>query len=1084
MKGDPTLAEGEEEALHASFVAVEHDHRAEETLPLPPQGEASPSSSDPLYEYTAQQHRRSSDFPAISGLRDATTPDGLSGTVSVLQPSPPIVVAAVETPPPSRSGARSALKATGDDNAAEALLASMRKARAEIETATSSSSSLPSPLRTFTSSSESLLPVKTKDMDAFWSAIATPIRETKRGGDALLRKDESRELFPGSQSWEDGEAEEQEEQDVVSAGRRERREGGGDDDEEGGVDTAEERNTKPPATTRPRDTMSRHHAGLIGQLRTHHRDRAAVLHSMRHTLDQLRHMQPPPHASPTSNASTSHTEVAALRQRCEELTEALEFERKERARFASSASNDLASIELLFQRGVERGGGASNGAAGADTSAGGGEGSTFAAAAMDDRAAAWQRRALAAEKALLMIRTHESFAAQLSEGDANAQREHYETSHHTLREALDTARREVIFEREAVKRVRGVASAAAVQRDHALAQLSGADSAVAAADARVRDLHSELEAEKRVRRRLERAQTHTATAFENRRSAALEEAVRERTATLTRAAAVEVEANATRARQAEMALRKDFAATLAAARADAVRDGAQMNEQSEELVAAARRSCEAEKKAYSEAEANAKRMVVAARAAEDDAVAQLRTLIQQYDALLAAHTALGEEKTKAMRALFGAQTVAAQSQANAVLARKEAMLAEEAALTDAAAATSKVQIAFAEVATLRVELESLRIASVDGHVHDESARLEEAARMQSELRTVQMEATMNERRVETLSNALDAERVQFSAQDDASARKVNDCEQALAEAKEQLDVALVTNTRLADDVERHREATARAEEALASTTLRNAANIEVASIQTSSETNSALERSRMECAMQSLHASELRAELVSSHQQLAASTTLAETAKRELLDLQRVKASATVSNEAAVLRRESAMRSELNAAESALALARAHSDAQASQAELERGPSEQSVAALEQKFAVEIASQRGAVARKEAECAELVTRLDATALELEHATASTQAMAAAKTLAFEKLKEVVGKLRHVQTSESATTEVLERERRAHRTEVAALQAAKDEAFTSLRRVLARVKKDEEGGGGAGGRGKSSKPTGRGRSSGK
>jgi hypothetical protein len=305
----------------------------------------------------------------------------------------------------------------------------------------------------------------------------------------------------------------------------------------------------------------------------------------------------------------------------------------------------------------------------------------------------------------------------------------------------------------------------------------------------------------------------------------------------------------------------------------------------------------------------------------------------------------------------------------------------------------------------------------------------------------------------------------------------------LAEAKEQLDVALVTNTRLADDVERHREATARAEEALASTTLRNAANIEAASIQTSSETNSALERSRMECAMQSLHASELRAELVSSHQQLAASTTLAETAKRELLDLQRVKASATVSNEAAVLRRESAMRSELNAAESVLALARAHSDAQASQAELERGPSEQSVAALEQKFAVEIASQRGAVARKEAECAELVTRLDATALELEHATASTQAMAAAKTLAFEKLKEVVGKLRHVQTSESATTEVLERERRAHRTEVAALQAAKDEAFTSLRRVLARVKKDEEGGG-AGGRGKSSKPTGRGRSSGK
>ena len=54
MKGDPTLAEGEEEALHASFVAVEHDHRAEETLPLPPQGEASPSSSDPLYGSSAR----------------------------------------------------------------------------------------------------------------------------------------------------------------------------------------------------------------------------------------------------------------------------------------------------------------------------------------------------------------------------------------------------------------------------------------------------------------------------------------------------------------------------------------------------------------------------------------------------------------------------------------------------------------------------------------------------------------------------------------------------------------------------------------------------------------------------------------------------------------------------------------------------------------------------------------------------------------------------------------------------------------------------------------------------------------------
>ena len=49
--------------------------------------------------------------------------------------------------------------------------------------------------------------------------------------------------------------------------------------------------------------------------------------------------------------------------------------------------------------------------------------------------------------------------------------------------------------------------------------------------------------------------------------------------------------------------------------------------------------------------------------------------------------------------------------------------------------------------------------------------------------------------------------------------------------------------------------------------------------------------------------------------------------------------------------------------------------------------------------------------------------------------------------------------RAVQGDESATAEVLDRERRAHRREVAALHAAKDEAFTSLRKVLERVKRD-------------------------
>ena len=113
----------------------------------------------------------------------------------------------------------------------------------------------------------------------------------------------------------------------------------------------------------------------------------------------------------------------------------------------------------------------------------------------------------------------------------------------------------------------------------------------------------------------------------------------------------------------------------------------------------------------------------------------------------------------------------------------------------------------------------------------------------------------------------------------------------------------------------------------------------------------------------------------------------------------------------------------------------------------------------QQQRAIDLAAAHSALAAKDADSAALTERLDALAAQLAAARQATRAMAEGKTLAFAKLKEVVARLRAVQSDASATAEVLDRERRAHRREAAALHAAKDEAFTSLRKVLERVKRD-------------------------
>ena len=403
----------------------------------------------------------------------------------------------------------------------------------------------------------------------------------------------------------------------------------------GGMNEAEQRqgNDDDAEGATPRELFPaaarRGGGGLADGLRAGRRDRAELLASMRATLSELRDIEAPSAEAPTT---ANATEIAALRQRVGALRTALAHERAERDRCARSATRDLTSISLLLERGAQGGGGDEGGAA-----------------------AAWKQRARSAERTLLMVREHEQFAQQLSAGDAAAAHESRFAGSHALREQIDAARREAAFEKANATRVAHAARLAVDERDDVRTQLRAAKSDAATRVAGATAVRDELESERHARRRVERAQARRAAAVEAEHAHAIAQLEVAHSAALAHAAAARTEVLASHARAAEAALRTQHSEALAAARAEMRRESEARTAASETLVADARRSCDEAKAAYASGKADAKRSIAASRAAEHAAGAQLRALIDQYDALLAEHARGGETSDAAARELLVAK---------------------------------------------------------------------------------------------------------------------------------------------------------------------------------------------------------------------------------------------------------------------------------------------------------------------------------------------------------------------------------------------------------------------------------------------